>query len=225
MNRLGTLRLISGFQIGLPQLPKPDSELSSQISRQWLKDCDNHHSGCNFVGNSRLPTRLLHLGSEEEPILRLLETANGISGDARYIALSHRWGDTQKHRPLRTELSNLEAFKQAIPQADVPQTFADAITVTRRLGIQYLWIDSLCIIQGDGGDFSTEAKRMEDVFSCAYCVIAASRASNQREGFLHKPRPQRRFITIQQEREPPFYVCETIDDFGRHVLDGALNSR
>ncbi|KAF4884934.1 Cyclin-dependent kinase 2 [Colletotrichum fructicola] len=224
-DKLCALRLTSGFQIGFPELPKPDSDLSSQIARQWLKDCDTHHSGCNFVGISRLPTRLLHLGSEEKPILRLLETADGISGDARYIALSHRWGDIQKHRPLRTELSNLEAFKQAIPQADVPQTFADAITVTRRLGIQYLWIDSLCIVQGDGGDFSTEAKRMEDVFSCAYCVIAASRASNQREGFLHKPRPQRRFITIHQEREPPFYVCETIDDFGRHVLDGALNSR
>ncbi|KAK2746243.1 tol-like protein [Colletotrichum kahawae] len=151
--------------------------------------------------------------------------SDGIPGDARYVALSHRWGDTQKHRPLLTQLSNLESFKQAIPQVDIPQTFADAMIVTRRLGIQYLWIDALCIIQGDGGDFNTEAKRMEDVFGCAYCVIAASRASNQREGFLHKPRPQRRFITIQQEREPPFYVCETVDDFGRHVLDGALNSR
>ncbi|CAM1505192.1 Fc.00g108290.m01.CDS01 [Cosmosporella sp. VM-42] len=231
LRNLDAPNLASGIQIGLPQLPKPGSDQSLQIFRQWLKDCDDNHTGCRFVGEAKLPTRLIDLGSLQSPILRLVKTADGVVRDSRYVALSHRWGDIKTHRPFCTRLKDMsgrghdyESFKTAIPSADVPQTFRDVVEITRRLGIRYLWIDSLCIIQGDGGDFSTEAKRMENIFSCAYCVIAASRASNQAEGFLGERTP-RQFLTIQQDGSPPFYVCEAIDDFGHHVLDAALNRR
>ncbi|CCF42997.1 TOL [Colletotrichum higginsianum] len=220
--------LVSNFQIGFPQLPKAGTGLFFNILEYWLQDCDNHQ-GCRVTGEARLPTRLIDVGTQQLPILRLVETGEGISGDSRYIALSHRWGDTRKHRPFCTRLKDenghdIESFRKAIPYKDVPQTFRDAIETTRRLGIRYLWIDSLCIIQGDGGDFNTEAKRMEDVFSCAYCVIAASRASNPHDGFLGD-RPQRQFIAMPQEESSSVFLCEAIDDFGRHVLDGALNQR
>lgn len=58
---------------------------------------------------------------------------------------------------------------------------------------------------------------MEGVFSGAYCAIAASRASNQHDGFLG-PRPQRKFITIQRRAEKPFYICEPIDNFSKDVM-------
>lgn len=220
--------MVSNFQIGFPQLPKAGTGLFFNILEYWLQDCDNHQS-CRVTEEARLPTRLIDVGTQQLPILRLVETGEGISGDSRYIALSHRWGDTRKHRPFCTRLKDenghdIESFRKAIPYKDVPQTFRDAIETTRRLGIRYLWIDSLCIIQGDGGDFITEAKRMEDVFSCAYCVIAASRASNPHDGFLGD-RPQRQFIAMPQEESRSAFLCEAIDDFGRHVLDGALNQR
>ncbi|KAL6362608.1 hypothetical protein LRP88_03899 [Fusarium phalaenopsidis] len=231
------LNAISGFQIGLPELPQPGSDQFFQIIRQWLQDCDEHHGHCQLAHEPRLPTRLIDLGSLECPLLRLVETRDGeVAHNSKYIALSHRWGDTNKHRPFCTRMTDaggmghdLESFKTSIPFDQVPQTFRDAIQTTRRLGVRYLWIDSLCIIQGDDGDFGTEAKRMEDVFSCAYCVIAASRASNQREGFLRE-RPQRRSLATHQAgsasgRGDTLYICEAIDDFGRQVLDGALNRR
>ncbi|KAM0228896.1 hypothetical protein ACHAPO_010420 [Fusarium lateritium] len=221
----------AGIQIGLPDLPQPGSEQHLHIIRKWLDDCDRNHGGCKFKGNFSLPTRLIDVGSRGSPILCLVETADRALEDTRYIALSHRWGDTQKHPPFCTRFKDptgrghdIQSFKKAVPQADVPQTFKDAIDVTRRLGIRYLWIDSLCIIQGEGGDFNTEAKRMEDVFSCAYCVIAASRASNQLEGFIRE-RPKRRFVTIEQGQSSPLYICEAIDDFDGDVLEGALNRR
>ncbi|TXB97036.1 hypothetical protein FocTR4_00011158 [Fusarium oxysporum f. sp. cubense] len=221
----------TSIQIGLPNLPESGSEQQLQIIRKWLDDCDGNHGGCKFKGDVSLPTRLIDVGSRGSPILRLVETADRALDDKRYIALSHRWGDTKEHPPFCTRFKDptgrghdLQSFKMALPQDDVPQTFKDAIDVTRRLGIRYLWIDSLCIVQGEGGDFNTEAKRMEDVFSCAYCVIAASRASNQLEGFI-KERPKRKFVTIEQGRAPPLYVCEAIDNFGGHILEGALNRR
>jgi hypothetical protein len=79
-------------------------------------------------------------------------------------------------------------------------------------------------VQGEGGDLAEEAKKMGSVFSGAYCVLAASRATNQRDGFL-KPRPQQQYVTFQRGSEQPFYVCKSIDNFGQDVLDGSLNRR
>jgi len=97
--------------------------------------------------------------------------------------------------------------------------------VTRHLGLQYLWIDSLCIVQGPGGDFSEEAKRMEHVYSGAHCVLAASRGVGHAAGFLN-PRIKRDYVALCQDgATAPFYLTENIDDFNVHVLEGALNQR
>jgi hypothetical protein len=96
--------------------------------------------------------------------------------------------------------------------------------MTRELGHRYLWIDSICIIQGPDGDFNKEAKRMEDVFGSAYCVLAASSAKGQSDGFLTK-RDEREHLTFIREGLPPFHICRFIDDFGQHVLEGSLNKR
>lgn len=65
---------------------------------------------------------------------------------------------------------------------------------------------------------------MEDVFSSAYCVLAASSANGQSDGFL-KPREDRKFLTFLREGLPPVYICQFIDDFAQHVLEGPLNKR
>lgn len=106
----------------------------------------------------------------------------------------------------------------------LPRTFQNAVTITRDLGLEYVWIDSICIIQGQDGDFKQESTRMEDVFSNAYCVLAASSSTGQDDGFL-KQRTQRRSISFQQGNKPPLFVSEFIDDFNRDVLESNLNSR
>lgn len=67
-------------------------------------------------------------------------------------------------------------------------------------------------------------KRMEDVFSQAYCVLAASCAAGQHDGFL-KPRQERKYLTLQQGSRAPIYVCEFMDDFQQHVLGSPSNKR
>ncbi|KAI8213173.1 Mitogen-activated protein kinase kinase kinase YODA [Colletotrichum sp. SAR 10_76] len=106
----------------------------------------------------------------------------------------------------------------------LPDTFKDAVTITRELNIRYLWIDSLCIIQGPDGDFTEQSKHMEDVFSSAYCVLAASRAAGQCDGFLGD-RVGRDYITFSRGEDEVYHVCEEIDNFQGDVIDGALNQR
>jgi len=51
-------------------------------------------------------------------------------------------------------------MKRQIPYRKLCQNFKDAITVTRHLGFQYIWIDSLCIIQDSFDDWDKESAQM-----------------------------------------------------------------
>lgn len=139
-----------------------------------------------------LPTRVIDVGSKisvnlndlgsvtaDQDDIRLIESG-GEHG--RYVALSHCWGQ------LLSFTTNKETYstrKQCISQREIPETFRDAILMTRKLGIQYLWIDSLCIIQDDNGDWERESAKMVDVYSNSYITLAASNADGDSKGFLH----------------------------------------
>lgn len=178
---------------------------------------------------TQLPTRLLDVGIEDSPKLRLCNTqSENIPVEVEYIALSHPWGEATVSNPhFCTTKSSVVAHSNEIKFEALPNTFKDAAYTTRALGVQYLWIDSLCIIQGPGGDFNTESSRMEQVFSSAYCVIAASRASGQCDGFL-KDRIQSSendYVTFPHENNSPFCVSRYLDDFNNDVLEGSMNKR
>lgn len=224
----------SEFQIGFAQLPAPDSETSLEVIRHWLTDCDDTHDDCkpskltiSVAENTakKWPTRLLDVGDGDGSIVFLRETKEMTPrGKGEWIALSHRWG-AKPH--FCTTTNNLSKFKSGIPVQDLPATFRDAVTVTRALGCDYLWIDSICIIQeGSKADFKEEAKYMEEVYSGAQCVIAASRASGHEDGFF-KPRTKRGYVGLKREQEinARFYLCEMIDNFEEHILGGSLNKR
>ncbi|KAF4633372.1 hypothetical protein G7Y89_g4749 [Cudoniella acicularis] len=212
------------IQIGLPKLPEAGSETHFGIIRQWLQLCDDKvaHPKCKATSTSTscLPTRLIDVGKEGEDIVRLWVTSP--EDTAEYIALSHPWG---KGPHFVTNVKNLEEHKEGIKLTDLPATFRDAIITTRALDKRCLWVDSICIIQGPDGDFEAEAKKMENVFNSAYCVIAASRSHSHIDGFL-QGRREREYVTIRKRPdEAPFYICENIDNFNLHVLNGHLNKR
>ncbi|KAE9363831.1 HET-domain-containing protein [Stipitochalara longipes BDJ] len=207
------------IQIGLPKLPAVGSRPHFDILRQFLKNCDANHPKCPPPKTSPLPTRLIDLGTSEAPSILIYETKPGDS--LPFIALSHPWGPGPDH--FCTYRSNLDDYKKNISFDKLPATFQHAVTTTRELGLRYLWIDSICIIQGPDGDFAQEATRMEDVFSSAYCVLAASSAKGQKDGFL-TPRKENGFITFEKSGQP-VYVCQFMDDFKVHVLDGPLSKR
>ncbi|KAJ4248821.1 hypothetical protein NW762_012659 [Fusarium torreyae] len=225
---------ISGdVQIGLPKLLPVNSPPFYDLLLDWLNDCDLNHSQCGQVSRKsiKVPTRLIDVGNGDSGSLTvyLRETGKDTSyrsNKLRYIALSHPWGNGEEHQHFCTTSENLQGrLHDGIAFSQFPSTFKHAIEVTRRLGVQYLWIDSLCIIQGPGGDFDTEAKKMEAVFSSAYCVIAASRAFGTSSGFLWE-RPMREVVRLDNRfSEDTVYACEAIDDFQHDVIEGALNKR
>lgn len=99
--------------------------------------------------------------------------------ESTYATLSHCWGS---HRPMITTRNNLSVFSHRIPAGLLPRTFREALDIVRELGIRYIWIDSLCIIQDDLDDWTREAARMQDVYAGSSVTISASDARDSTQG-------------------------------------------
>jgi len=94
-----------------------------------------------------------------------------------YATLSYCWG---AGLPLKTTSANILSHCQGIPLESFPKTLAEAIRVTRRLKIRYIWIDALCIIQdGDGQDWAEQSASMTDILN-----ISALESPNCDAGLL-----------------------------------------
>jgi hypothetical protein len=96
--------------------------------------------------------------------------------------------------------------------------------VTQELGIKHLWIDSVCIIQWNLEDWSSEADLMQAIFASAYCTIAATSAVDSNAGFLAR-NGNTEYMRVQVDSGNQFYVCANIDDFDKDVEEAQLNTR
>ncbi|KAF2831868.1 HET-domain-containing protein, partial [Ophiobolus disseminans] len=96
-----------------------------------------------------------------------------------YLALSHCWGGA---KIIQLTRSSVDTFFQDIPLSSLPPTFIDAIKITNQLGYDYLWIDSLCIIQDSFDDWKQEAAHMGSVYRNSALTIAALGAKGSYDG-------------------------------------------
>jgi hypothetical protein len=115
-----------------------------------------------------------------DPEIKLIDT-NEIKRQAPYATLSYCWGSGP---PVRLTSNNLSAFKRGISVAALPETLRDAVTVAQQIGVKYLWIDALCIIQDSGDDWGKEARKMADIYSSSYCNIAATHTRSCDDGLF-----------------------------------------
>ncbi|CAH0000178.1 unnamed protein product [Clonostachys byssicola] len=211
---------------GLPLLTEMGSPQQKKLLNAWIDLCNKTHDCSLDTANGtaagrHMPTRLIFVGDDCTSTIRLVDSIE-LSND-NYVALSHRWGDVSNQKMVRTTVSNIDDFKREIRFESLPKTFQDAVKLTRVIGVPFLWIDSLCIIQGDEEDWAREAARMEGVFSSAYCVFAATSAKSSLEGFLgdREPRPS---VAVNTSRSR-MYLSKYIDNFEKDVEHGLLNTR
>jgi hypothetical protein len=78
----------------------------------------------------------------------------------------------------------LALLKERIPLDELPKTFQEAVVTARHLGIRYVWIDSLRIIQDSQEDWDYESSRMCDYYSSSFINIAAAASKDGRQGFF-----------------------------------------
>ena len=167
-------------------VPDFSSDECFALIKSWIANCeqDHKHAKCQLPAATLLPHRIIDVGTDTPSDLVFLYESHGEC--AQYIALSHCWGTQQSYI---TTKESLDQRKRGFNIQDVPRTHRDAITCTRKLGVRYLWIDSLCIIQNDIDDWEKESAKMYDIYANAYVTILASSAADDADGFL-KTRPQ-----------------------------------
>ncbi|KAH6694866.1 heterokaryon incompatibility protein-domain-containing protein [Leptodontidium sp. MPI-SDFR-AT-0119] len=166
------------------------SEENLKLLKAWLNFCDTNHGDCTTRRyETTRPKRLLHIfrkdsaSSGEEYAVVLTESA---PDDVPYVCLSHCWGKSQ---PLRLLKSNHSAFLEEISWPSIPRTFRDAMIVSMYLDIEYIWIDSLCIVQDDSADWQVEASKMLSIYENSYITIAATASGGSSEGLFHDVPP------------------------------------
>lgn len=223
-------------------LPRPSVPVSSDSDScfetiiSWVKNCSRHHKLCNATSSERsfLPTRLVDVTPDErDEEIRLVHT-KAISKSTKYAALSHSWGlKEQRIKPIpKTTTKTLKTRLRGISFDELTKTFQDAVTAVRRLGLQYIWIDALCILQDDDDDFAEQASQMAKIYGQAHLVISALRAATGDVGIFHR-RYKPKTITHSSRRGPSLtaYVRPVLshDDFitgePRHFQSSPLFAR
>ena len=145
--------------------------------KAWLHRCTQNHTACSKTisgesidhAKAQLPTRCLKIDTLSSGVIKAhLEETFGRSG--RYIVLSHHW--SPETESSKTTMRNYEDRKSG-KQFDLPQIFEDTLVVAQKLGISYVWIDSICIIQ-DGNEWESECLKIADYYQQSTLMIAAA---------------------------------------------------
>lgn len=136
----------------------------------WWKECKNTHAACKINRDPVwLPTRLVDVRDPPKLVATRYVTDKEL---VTYFALSHRWGASQEE-VFKLLSSNEKELMHTLSLEQLSQVFRDAIDFTRRSGVQYLWIDSLCIMQDSEEDWKAEAALMSKVYANCALNIAA----------------------------------------------------
>ncbi|CAG8956743.1 hypothetical protein HYFRA_00012287, partial [Hymenoscyphus fraxineus] len=186
------------------QLKRNDENEKATIAlaAYWLHQCWSTHPECPSpnISSQRwpiLPNRVVDLTEYQTPYssnskVKVVET-RGLRG--AYVALSYCWPSTRKRSSILTR-ETLSDFSNGVLSCNLIREIQEACTITKGLGIQYLWVDALCIIQGHGGDWHAQANKMASIYKNAVLTIASGgqtslAEASQEKDFIVKPAENR----------------------------------
>ncbi|KAK0724858.1 heterokaryon incompatibility protein-domain-containing protein [Lasiosphaeris hirsuta] len=141
-------------------------------TNRWINHCNSHHRNCR-------PTELTPLRPSQH--LRVVDVGNvklvPLTESMDYVVLSYTW-EAATERPLQRNFKDSwhDLGLQEV-ESQLPQTIRDAIKFVRNFGKQYLWIDSLCIVQDDELDKRENYSVIDRIFANSALTICAVRSS------------------------------------------------
>lgn len=149
--------------------------------------------------------------------VRLVENLNV---QEKYICLSHRWGAST--HLCQTTIATLPDHLREIPWSRLPKTFQDAAKVAVWLGIKYVWIDSLCIIQDSSDDWKEQAAQMCEIYSGAYVTLAAAWSADSDIGLFRESASFKVESTTHLAPQAPSYLIRRVPEHTTWDVAGVL---
>lgn len=206
--------------------PDPLSPALIDQIKSWIEMCNDVHLPCRLSEKNKnvLPYRVVDVGPSngcKDPFLSVGHERLG-----EYATLSYRWGTTPNMTTTTADVGNKQC---KIPLELCPPTIRDGIVLVRKLGIRYLWIDALCILQDSLSDWAEQSALMGQIYYRAMLNIAIDSAQDTLEGFLK----QRGVLNVRSCELPSLFgsggpmkvICPSIPDVQRVVGNGALSKR
>jgi Heterokaryon incompatibility protein (HET) len=170
-------------------------EVDWHLLRSWLRHCRKSHEGlCDKNGKSsqRRPENLRLIDIQERQIISAPK-------GGKFCAMTYVWGEGKRPLLLKAHLSRDSSGREhaALPQ-NLPRTIEDSMYVARQLRYDYLWNDSLCIVQDDDKDMDDQMGKMDAIYNCADLTIAAGSRDNAWTGLpgVSIPRAFRQKVEI-----------------------------
>lgn len=157
---------------------------SYKLALECIDSCELLHESCPKSAPKPLPDRVIDCSNPDRPYIVL--TGGNMKG--RYITLSYIWGGPQR---LTTTQNIATYVAYGLEILDFPKTIREAIVATNGLGIRYLWIDALCILQDSDEDKLKQIRMMAKIYRNSYLTLIAACGNNVNEGFLYQDRPQK----------------------------------
>lgn len=168
-----------------------------------------------------MPTRVVDVGPSDGSVHPRLYQSGGSCG--HWATLSHCWGLSTT---TRLTSATLDERLKCIPMESLSRNFHNAIIVSRILGIRYMWIDSLCIIQDSAEDWLRESAKMGDIYKYSLITIAATNAEDSSTGFLRNRTSEICCeLTLERNREIPVYIRPRIEWYCSTDIVGPLTQR
>ncbi|KAI1210567.1 HET-domain-containing protein [Annulohypoxylon truncatum] len=147
-------------------------EVSVGLLRRWYRTChEKHTEKCSrptwLAADTSWPERLRLI---DVRTLCIVEAPD----ECPYFALSYVWGDEKD--PFQALLGQLEVMKVPgyLEEQTLPRTIVDAMVLTKEMGVDYLWVDRLCVIQDSDADKAVQIPQMDLVYSRAALTIVAA---------------------------------------------------
>ncbi|KAK4932148.1 hypothetical protein LTR49_001445 [Elasticomyces elasticus] len=150
------------------------------LLHSWLHQCRtlHNHTSLDKVARTRLEK------ATGRHALRAVNTTTyaieNLPGNAQYAALSYVWGrEKQAAASIRRWITHATRI---VPLSELPPTIRDAISLARRLGIMWLWVDQLCISQQDPSEMEALIPVIKDIFSLAELTLVAASGEDANVG-------------------------------------------
>jgi hypothetical protein len=164
------------------------SHVAMELMRWWTKSCIRYHGHeqADDLDRAVLPRRLIDVRySGRQPRL-WTPKLSWLGRRPEYTALSYCWGNSE---PMVTTTNNVDRHHSTgFDEARLPRTIRDAIFLTRQLGIRYLWVDALCILQGSDetarADWRRESSKMKEIYGNAFLTIVAAEHEDKDGGIF-----------------------------------------
>ncbi|KPM42791.1 hypothetical protein AK830_g3752 [Neonectria ditissima] len=138
----------------------------------------------------------------------------------KYVPLSYCWGPAThtyrlNHQTIKDMLGGIDESRLAVAHRDT-------LALAQALGVRLVWIDALCIIQGDSQDWEHESKLMASVYGNTTLTAVVGRTGDSRnhclindykqlapccEMLLQNPSIGR--VLVGLKRSPDYGVAET----------------